>query len=401
VTVNPAENVAWNLYTTPLRMEDGTNVYRKNDETNTYYVRSDGVTPFGIDYESYMAGTASDNYKINYAIFESECLAENGENRVILSDTGSMSYGNIGSDKIRTESVGKTSLSNYTYTTAARNNNCRTLSVTQKFVLENDSDGKRITVIPRAGAVMKNKSGQIYYSDKNTDADNKVIVIGDGTGPEISGIDELEDMALIDRDEGNFIIECHADDALSGLKEFYIKIVNLDNVCENVWQSDSSGAIKVDVTRDEPIFSGDFNIYVYASDNVGNVTEYSFGTTEFALNASVQRILSPHEPAFQTGESGILSISAWGYVDRVEVIFPENMTQLNPDLNCTYDYTDLPMYRHDEKLQFMVPLYTPEGDGYEITVRAYKGDKMIEEHPRISVVGVQGTVLDDVRTRLR
>jgi hypothetical protein len=59
------------------------------------------------------------------------------------------------------------------------------------------------------------------------------------------------------------------------------------------------------------------------------------------------------------------------------------------------------MYRHDEEIQFMVPLYTPEGHDYQITVKAYKGDKMLEEYPCISVLGVEGTVLDDVRTRLR
>ena len=35
------------------------------------------------------------------------------------------------------------------------------------------------------------------------------------------------------------------------------------------------------------------------------------------------------------------------------------------------------------------------------TVRAYKGDKKLEDHPQISVIGVKGSVLEDLRTRLR
>jgi hypothetical protein len=97
----------------------------------------------------------------------------------------------------------------------------------------------------------------------------------------------------------------------------------------------------------------------------------------------------------------MLTVLVWGYPDKVEVIFPKEMTALSPMLNVILDYTDIPQYRHDEEIQFMVPLYTPEGSSYEITVRAYKGDKMLEQHPRISVMGVSGTVLDDFRTRLR
>lgn len=48
----------------------------------------------------------------------------------------------------------------------------------------------------------------------------------------------------------------------------------------------------------------------------------TYGTTEFALASSVERILSPHDPIFKCGESGILTFTTWGYADRVEVIFP-------------------------------------------------------------------------------
>ena len=124
-------------------------------------------------------------------------------------------------------------------------------------------------------------------------------------------------------------------------------------------------------------------------------------STEFALESSVKRILEPQEPVFKCGESGILTFTTWGYADRVEVIFPECMTALDPTLNKVYDYTESQGYRKTEELEFMVPLYTPENQTQEITVRAYKGDKRLEDHPTISVIGVSGNVLDELRTRLR
>ena len=113
------------------------------------------------------------------------------------------------------------------------------------------------------------------------------------------------------------------------------------------------------------------------------------------------RIREPQGTTFRCGESGILTFTVWGYADLVEVIFPEEMTRQNPELNRVYDYRDQPGYRITESIQFMVPLYTPENEQLSITVRAYKGDKKLEDHPQISVIGVKGSILEDLRTRLR
>ena len=85
----------------------------------------------------------------------------------------------------------------------------------------------------------------------------------------------------------------------------------------------------------------------------------------------------------------------------MEVIFPESMTALNPDLNTTFYYEDTPAYRQEENLQFMVPLYTQENENLTITVRAYKEGKQLEDYPAISIIGIEGSVLDEIRTRLR
>ena len=148
------------------------------------------------------------------------------------------------------------------------------------------------------------------------------------------------------------------------------------------------------------LFRSDFTVLGYASDHVGNESRICYGTTEFALESSVKRILEPQEPVFKCGESGILTFTTWGYADRVEVIFPECMTALDPTLNKVYDYTESQGYRKTEELEFMVPLYTPENQTQEITVRAYKGDKRLEDHPTISVIGVSGNGEYDTDTLL-
>jgi len=104
---------------------------------------------------------------------------------------------------------------------------------------------------------------------------------------------------------------------------------------------------------------------------------------------------------FRGGESGILHIVMWGYVERVEVEFPQEMLALNPNMNQTYVYTPQPYYTWEEKLQFMIPVYTPPNCKYMVTVRAYKGDKVLVSYPELSMVEDGKTILDEIRNRLR
>ena len=175
----------------------------------------------------------------------------------------------------------------------------------------------------------------------------------------------------------------------------------MGHTVSKTYHPDADGSIRMEITEDDALFSGDFTVFAYACDQVGNETEISEGTTEFGLEADIIRIREPQDAAFRCGESGILTFTVWGYADRVEVIFPKEMTDLCPELNRIFDYRDKPGYRIAEQLQFMVPLYTPENENFEVTVKAYKGDKKLEDHPGISVIGVKGSVLEDLRTRLR
>ena len=187
------------------------------------------------------------------------------------------------------------------------------------------------------------------------------------------------------------------------MADFYLKISNQDNFSEQNFYPEG-GVITLDITKAEPLFSGDFTVTGYAIDNVGNVTEISYDVTEFALEARIERILEPHDPVFKRGESGILYVTTYGYADRVEVTFPAAMQELDECLRetivFTYDGVDRE-YRQGEKVQFMIPLYDlPDGD-YQIIVRAYKQTAVAEDRPAMRVTSEGGSVLDEFRTRLR
>mgnify|MGYP004420900651 FL=1 len=280
----------------------------------------------------------------------------------------------------------------------------RNLEAEQKFTLDRGMHGKYISIVPGAGAVYRKAGGEeIYYSDASGDAANGITLIGDCVGPVLVGLDVLEDREPIIRTEETVTVSVTASDELSGVADFYLKITNRDNFSERVFYPEG-GVVTLDITKAEPLFSGDFTVTGYAVDNVGNVTEISYDVTEFALEARIERILEPHDPAFKRGESGILYITTYGYADRVEVTFPEAMQELDERLKetivFTYDGTDKE-YRQGEEVQFMIPLYDlPDGD-YRMIVRAYKQTAVAEERPAMKVTSEGGSVLDEFRTRLR
>ena len=389
--------VAWKLHTRKLELEDGDNIYPAGQ--NTWYVKSDGVTPFTLKYEAYMEGMASGDYQLNYVIFENQREGTLSQNILFVPSEEDFDKNTfIKAEKLTFSQQGKPFLQIYPYTAVTRSDRGRELAAAQKFVLGDELSGTQFEVVPVVGAGL---GGSTVYSAHEDDEKNGIVLIADGEAPRIIGLDLLEDKELIDRRDGDLTLTVTAVDDLSGVRDVHVSIVNTDNAVEKVYRPDSTGIIRIEITADDPVFSGDFAVTAFAADNVGNVTEISYGTTEFSLETHVERILEPHEPVFKSGESGILFISVWGYADRVEVEFPLEMTKERPDLNKVFDYSASPMYLQEEKIQFMIPLYIPENDSYEITVRAYKKDRRLEDHPEVSIVQVNGTVLDQFRTRLR
>lgn len=402
-----AESVRWKVYTRQLQIGSGENVFAAA-EPKTYFVRCDGSTPIHLTNSAYMDGQPTSDYQLNYTLYRTEIRGRadsSGENRIYTPSAADISAdAELRADRLRYAVSGATALRLYPYSLTRRSDRGRNLEAEQKFTLDRGMNGKYISVIPGAGAVYRKAGGEeIYYSDASTDATNGITLIGDCVGPVIVGLEGLENREVIIRNEEMVTLTVTASDDLSGVAEFYLKITNRDNFGERVFYPEG-GVITLDITKAEPLFSGDFTVTGYAVDNVGNVTEISCDVTEFALEARIERILEPHDPVFKRGESGMLYVTTYGYADRVEVTFPAAMQELDECLRetivFTYDGVDRE-YRQGKKVQFMIPLYDlPDGD-YQISVRAYKQTAVAEDRPAMRVTSEGGSVLDEFRTRLR
>ena len=116
----------------------------------------------------------------------------------------------------------------------------------------------------------------------------------------------------------------------------------------------------------------------------------------FELEAYIERVLSPHDPVFENGEMGNLKISTVGFVDKVEVTFPYEMSRYDDTLSMTHVLT--PKLVDELVQEFYIPLYSAEG-GYRVTVTAYNEEgESLTVYPNLSIAG---SILDDFRTRIR
>jgi len=390
--------VAWNIFTEQIRISEQGSVH-SSGIANTYYVRCNEETPFTLSFHSWMQGNAREIYQITNSIFESQ--PGNGE--AARMDVYTKPEDNITNDVTETKAArldktisGNLVLCDAAYTITKRYNWCKDLDIIQKFTLQGDMDGIKIRVTPIAGADSTNGT---VYSDKTKDLANSIYLIGDSTPPDIHGLDALKNIDTIDRDNENCTIVLQVSDSGSGVDEFYAEVTNTDNYITETLYSEDGSTLTLNLSENSALFTGDFTVEIHAVDNVGNERIETHGLSEFTLSADIQRILEPHDPIFRTGESGLLTIVTTGYADRVEVIFPEEMTALNPGLNTVYEYSPA-TYMEEEELTFMIPLYTPELDDYKIIVRAYKDGTKLEEYPRFSTIGMDGSVLDSLRKQL-
>jgi len=396
-----AGEVPWDVGTRQLQIEPGENVYAADEKT--FYVRCDGVTPFLLLHSGYRNGPATKSGQLVYSVFASALQGTAPGNSILvtpLSDSPEAD-GEARTADVTCFTEGEPLLRRYPYSLTRRSDRGRSLEAWQKFTLDLEAHGQRIEVVPRIGAVFwKSGEQKTYYSALEKDTGNGIILIGDAEGPVVQGMETLSDGQLIDRGEETIRIFVTAADDLSGMAEFYVEVKNEDNHSMKRYDSEG-GAVEIEITAVEPLFTGDFSVTAYARDNVGNVTEVSRFVTEFALDAEIERILAPHEPVFKGGESGILSIVTYGYADRVEVEFPPELAVHEESMRMVFDYTDMQLYRQESQVQFMVPLYTPTDREYTVKVRAFKEGRELECNPVLHIRLEGGDVLDEFRTRLR
>lgn len=385
-----AESVPWNICTRQLQINEGENVCAA--EAKIYYVKCDGVTPFLLKHEAYMEGPVTQENRLVYSIYESAAYGQN----ILYTPKGEHSGNPLYSTK------GAPLLTRYQYSVTKRSEGGRNLDAEQMFTLGMEAHGQHMEIIPRAGAVfIENGEQKTYYSEINSDTENGIVLVGDGEGPVISGMDVISDGQVIDRQEESVLLYVTVSDDLSGVAEFYLKVRNQDNHSTKTYFSEGN-VIELDITNAEALFTGEFTVTAYAKDNVGNVTEISRTVTEFALETRIERILAPHEPVFKCGESGILYITTYGYADRVEVEFPPELAVADESQKkVVFDYSDMQIYRQESAVQFMVPLYTSTDREYTLKVRAFRGEESLESNPVLYVTSEGGNILDEFRTRLR
>jgi hypothetical protein len=283
-------------------------------------------------------------------------------------------------------------------TGASRSNLARNNTFYQCFTIPSTYHGKTVYVTPVAGA---DKNREITYSEWEMDKRNAVSFVVDGEAPKLIGLDSLKEKIAAGESLSGYSICISAIDAGSGVKNLSVEIYNSDSMVRQTYQHDNGSGIDISFGQDGLMNLGVYEFTISAEDNVGNRVCETIRNSEFELKAEIEKIRETSEKAFARGESGILHISTYGYVDRVEVEFPEEMIKYDSGLNATYEYTSSPLPMREEWLRFTIPLDTPTGTSYIITVRAYKEGKQLERYPALCTIEVQGSILDELRTRLR
>lgn len=128
------------------------------------------------------------------------------------------------------------------------------------------------------------------------------------------------------------------------------------------------------------------NVLIKAIDNVGNEgTLYNEKVYTFNVEASISRMRDPKDPMkFMSGDSGILKINTKGYVEKLEITFPYEMSALDNTLDRTITLD--PKSKDTVEIKFQIPLDTKKGE-YNIQVKAFKKDKEKEAYPKFKVLG--------------
>ncbi|MBQ7777198.1 MAG: InlB B-repeat-containing protein [Lachnospiraceae bacterium] len=387
--------IYWPLMTEKLEIEQGSNVHPAV-QPDTYYVRADDSTPFRLMLEGLLCGTPRVDYQINQATFavshsgESGSLSVEATNREAV-EAGTYTYpGQL----LQKKTTGNMGLQDASYTVVKRYDTCKSLSVTQSFTVSATLDGQRLQVTPHVAAITEK---EVFSSDEAADIQNSIYLVADGKGPNIEGMELLQNLEVIEYSEGNTLeIELQAKDEGSGLGKFYVEIRNRDNGgLVRIEDTEGAGKLRFVISDEEMVFNGAFEIAVYAADNVGNETIQSNDLLGVGLQAYVERVLEPHTPQFKKGESGVLYVETIGYVERLEISFPAGFEEANRSI-----VYEVPNYYKSEEIPFVVPFEVPEGE-MVIQVKAFKAGTELEAAPELITISVKGSILDELRTRLR
>ena len=400
ILLSAEDALAGPLLTMPLICQEGGNVCPAKAQA-TYYVRADGVSEAVVRLEGLLCGSARADYQINRADFliknlsvgttEGTLTIQVPNERVVL--VGTRTYPAF---LLQRTLTGISDIQNTAYTTAKRTNRYKSLEVVQGLWISPNSDGHVFRLTPQV-AIMGEK--KMITSDAGEDLKNSLFLIADGKAPKITGADSLTNKEFIDYSKEEIsTVMLTATDTGCGLAEFYVEIVNVDNHAVVRYTDTSlSGKISINISKENPVFQGAFQVVIYAVDKVGNETLIHNTVLGIGLEAYVTRVLTPHEPQFKRGESGILHIKTLGYIEEVKIEFPTELKQEPLPEQIVYS---VPVYQKKEEIPIVIPLDMPEGE-ITLKVTAYKSGVQISDTPRMITIKVEGSILDELRTRLR
>ncbi len=391
----------WPLMTEKILLEAGENISPAM-QSDTYYVCADSTTPLEVEVNAFVCGEASVDYQIdqmNFCILGEGTEAERvfsviaPKRQEVLAGTYTYPM-----HSLQKKIIGNFYMQDGGYTLLQRFNHCKNVKLLQSFTIDAGYDGKIIHLIPQAIALTD--KGEVS-SNREQDLEKGIYLIADGKGPQLYGVEELAKTEYIDLEEKKQVtFEIRAQDGGSGLKEFYVEIQNMENGTRVQYVDEGlTGRIILTMSEEDVAFHGKFSVMIYAKDRVGNETVEGVNLSGLGLTARIERVREPHNTSFKRGESGILYIQTTGYVEKVEIVFPKDLVNDGEENIFVYEY-DTPEYIQQEQREFMVPLETVDGTK-NILVKAYKSGTELEKQPQILLINVEGSILDELRTRLR
>lgn len=185
------------------------------------------------------------------------------------------------------------------------------------------------------------------------------------------------------------------------------KTVQLNNVNGN-WtldNIDAYGLFPYDPNKAEYI-----NADIYTEDNVGNVGKiYSKTMDLFTVHAYVVPYQNPsYNPdtqglySFESGQYAILKIFTGGYPDKLEITYPDELSEIDDTLDKVGDnaMSIIPQKNLETDIVFKIPEYTPIADNYIIDVVAHRtstGGTREDNKPKFNVVD---NIFNGIRTRI-
>lgn len=372
-------------------------------DERSFFVRSDGQAVIELSDRAYLTDDGSreavqvDTVRFNVCN-TAFAIREWAESGIPYATDGNLH--DFGNDELRTDASVQEKM--LLYGVSARRYGRDGVTVFHRYTIPGTYSGQTFVVYPGAYTTYRHIR---YASDDGADRENYITLICDGTAPVISGLDAITGLDVLNMQEEERRFTVTAEDDLSGLQDFTITLQNRDCAITRTYRDEDDGVKDGSITIVVPRvtegsaegieFCGDFTLTGSAVDRVGNVRSTESSSLAVLLSAELKRVLFPHEPIFKQGESGVLNILTQGYVERVEVVFPEEL-----ESDTTYSYIgDLQQYK-EEQLEFMIPLDFPEGE-YRVYVTGYKTGTDLEHRPEILTFVVRGSVLDELRTRLR